>query len=439
MRRGTSRLLSAIALSRSSEYRKPGRYADGNRLFLHVRDSGKREWLFRYLAPSGRKRDMVLGEYDRPGSHDRRVAGPISLDKARELADKARTLLAEGIDPLDVRADERRRQAHAEAEQRAAKKAQRDLKRLTLANVARAYHKRAIVGHVRNDKHEAQWISSLENHLPDTIWHQTIDAIRPGDLLDALTETQRETPETARRIRQRLDLIFADAAMRELCAANPAAAIRKELGKRRGKVRPGQFAAMPYADLPAFIGRLRGQVGPAARALEFAVLTAARTTEVLGAKWNEFDMDAAVWTVPAERMKAGEPHAVYLSERALAILRGQKGVDATYVFPSPVIEGQALSNMAMLTLLRRMGLGGKVTAHGFRATFSTWANETGAARPDVVEAVLAHKEGDAVRRAYNRAQFIVDRRALLAAWADYVEGHESKHGGKVVALPRAGK
>jgi integrase len=172
------------------------------------------------------------------------------------------------------------------------------------------------------------------------------------------------------------------------------------------------------------MARLREQKGIAARALEFAVLTAARTGEVIGATWAELDLDAGLWTVPGSRMKGGEQHVVYLSQRAVEIVKAAKDYGGeTHVFPSPTDKAAALSNMAMLTLLRRMDADKRTTVHGLcRASFSTWANETGAARGEVIEACLAHREGDRVRAAYNRAQFAAERRALLAVWADFCAG-----------------
>lgn len=184
------------------------------------------------------------------------------------------------------------------------------------------------------------------------------------------------------------------------------------------------------------MSRLRAAEGIAARCLEFAVLTTARTTEAIMAEWSEFDLDAALWVVPAARMKAKEAHAVYLSTSALDILKAQQalGMDANLVFPSLRLDGKALSNMAMLTVLGRMGMRDRTTVHGLcRSTFSTWANETGAARPDAIEACLAHEEKNRVRAAYNRAQFTDERRALLAAWADYL----AKPSAQVIALQAA--
>jgi integrase len=197
----------------------------------------------------------------------------------------------------------------------------------------------------------------------------------------------------------------------------------------------GQFAALAYREAPAFMARFREQKGIAACSLEFAMLTAARTGEVLGATWPEFDLLAGVWLMPGERMKGGEDHTVHLVPRALEILAEQKRLGATYFFPSPVLDDSPLSNMGMLTLLKRMDMQDATTVHGLcRATFSTWANETGAARGDVIEACLAHKEADKIRAAYNRAQFMQDRRALLEAWAQYLLTPAVSN---VVELPRA--
>jgi integrase len=179
--------------------------------------------------------------------------------------------------------------------------------------------------------------------------------------------------------------------------------------------------------------------GNSARCLEFTILTGARTRETLMAEWSEFDLQARIWMIPASRMKGHEQHVVYLSERAMAIVEGQKGQNARYVFPSPAGRDAPMSNMSMLTVLRRMGLWSKdapdrVTVHGFRATFSTWPNELGIARPDVIEAALAHHEADRVRKAYNRSQFLNERRVLMTAWGDYLAGKEvtKADGSKVI-------
>lgn len=390
-----------------------GDHSDGDGLLLRIKN-GRGAWVFRFTAPDGRRREMGLGKLVRNSIAE---AGK-SLTAARDQADDARKLLRDGLDPIVAR-DRRREEARRALELR---RVQARAERATLARVAREYHER-VIEPSRTTKHAAQWIASLENHIPDRLWHAPIDAIEAPALLDCIADLQAKIPETASRIRQRLEAIFDDAEFRGLVSGNPARAIRRKLREtKRGRER-GSFAALPYAKLPAFVRTLRRQEGIAARALEFALLTAARTGEVLGATWSEFDLDAGVWTVPAARMKGGERHVVYLTPRAVEIVRQMADIGGAYVFPSPLNPARPLSNMAMLTLLRRLRVDGETTVHGLcRATFSTWAHETGAARPDVIEACLAHREADRVRAAYNRAQFMAERKALLAAWSEYCDG-----------------
>ncbi len=268
----------------------------------------------------------------------------------------------------------------------------------------------------------------MENHVPEDLWDAPIASITAPALLDFLIALRKKLPETAMRIRQRLEAVFEDAIFRGVCSTNPAAATRRKLRESQGRHEKGQFAALPFVDAPAFVTALRAAEGVAARCLEFALLTAARTSEAIGAEWSEIDVDQDVWTIPPARMKAGEPHVVYLGARALELLEGQRGLDKRWLFPSPMLDSKPLSNMAMLTLLDRMGERARTTVHGLcRATFSTWAYETNAARPDVIEACLAHREADKVKAAYNRAQFAAERRALLAAWAEYLSTQPSSN------------
>ncbi len=339
-----------------------------------------------------------------------------SLIGARKAARDARDRLQAGVDPIDERDQRREAAKQAEAD------ARRETKRasLTLARVACEYHER-VIEPSRSAKHAAQWIATLEQHVPRDLWLQPIaDATAPV-LLGPLLNLQRQVPETASRVRQRLDAVFEDAMFHGHCTSNPAAAIRRKLREAQSRKKKGEFAALPYREAPAFMARLRDIEGMAARCLEFAVLTAARTSESLLAEPPEFDLQLGLWTVPAARMKGGEDHVVYLSARAIELVKAQIQLGQRYLFPSPVKPKAPLSNMAMLTLLTRMKMREQTTVHGLcRATFSTWANETAAARPDVIEACLAHKEGDKVKAAYNRAQFAEERKTLLAAWADYL-------------------
>lgn len=413
-----------------------GDHSDGGGLMLRVRgNSGS--WVLRYTAPSGRRREMGLGVARRGSAKD---CGD-SLTAARRQAQDARERLLQGVDPIDAR--EQRREAAKGAE--AAAKAQRARQQLTLKRAAREYHERVIEPRL-SDKHAKQWIKSLENHVPPHIWHKPIDQVEAPELLAALSAVKpherarnvngNTLPETLRRIRQRLDAVFEDAIFHKHCTSNPAAAVRRKMRETLPRKQAGQFAALPYREAPALLARLRQAEGIAPRCLEFAVLTAARTSEALLAEWSEFDLEAALWIVPAERMKAGEEHIVHLSPRALEILKQLQAMrlHRRWVFPSPVLADKPLSNMAMLTVLGRMGMRDRTTVHGLcRATFSTWANETGAARPDVIEACLAHEESNRVRAAYNRAQFSEERRALLVAWATYLATPSAQ----VIPLARA--
>jgi integrase len=399
-----------------------GEYSDGGNLYLRVTESGA-AWVYRYTAPSGRRRQMGLG----PCLRANLAQCGQTLTATRDAAHRVRELLRQGIDPIDQRAHQRGEARLAEDQQRQA----RQREQWTLARCARDYHERVIEPN-RTTKHSAQWISSLENHVPAALWAAPIDGITAPDLLLALTSVSpherarhhRALDETVRRVRQRLEAVFEDAQFHGRCATNPAAAVKRKLVEAKPrKAQRGHLRALDWRDAPALLKRIRGVPGTAARALELAVLTASRTSEVLNAEWSEVDLDAALWLLPAARMKGREAHTVYLSTRAVEILRGQAGQSKRYAFPSPVNMRRPMSNMALTMVLRRLQAEADTTVHGLaRATFSTWANEAGA-RPDVVEACLAHKEADRVRAAYDRSVYSAERRALLARWADYLAGN----------------
>ncbi|MCW5645128.1 MAG: tyrosine-type recombinase/integrase [Rhodoferax sp.] len=394
-----------------------GDHSDGGGLMLRVRGAHS-SWVFRFTSPAGKRREMGMGAAYRSNA----AQAGAELTTARELSANARKLLAAGIDPIDHRGQS----IEAAKQAKDAERAEKSRERWTLARAARDYHER-VIEPSRTPKHAAQWIASLENHMPASIWNAPIASIEAPALLQALSTVRslenpgQRIPETLTRVRQRLDAVFDDAMFHNRCAGNPAAAIKRKMHGVKNKRNTGEFAALPYRDAPAFMARLRAAQGISARCLELAVLTAARTAEVLYVTWSEIDLERATWTVPGQRMKAGEPHFVPLSARAVEILQGQRGMHNTLVFPSFVKPDQPMSNMAMLAVLDRLGVRHQTTVHGLcRATFSTWANETAAARPDVIEACLAHSEADRVRSAYNRAEFTAERRALMDAWADYL-------------------
>ncbi len=393
-----------------------GDHADGGGLFLRVTPEGA-SWVLRFTAPGSRRREMGLGAVQRATL---RTCGN-ALQQVRADVQRQRALLAQGVDPIEKRKEDRVAAAAAIG----ASKSQLKQERETLARVARRYHAEVIEPQ-RSAKHAAQWIASLEQHVPPEIWHAPIDKIRAPDLLEALATLQIRIPVTAGRLRQRLEVIFDDAQFRELCVANPAQLVKRKLAQRPSGRKTGNFAALHYSKVPTFVKSLRVHPGMAAKALEFGLLCAARTGEILGCRFAEID-DAGVWRVPGVRMKGGQEHTVFLSPRAREIVEAQRSIGGAYVFPSLADKDKPMSNMAMLSVLRRMRIDAETTVHGVcRASFSSWANECGVARPDVVEAALAHREADRVRAAYNRASFDSERRDLLAAWANYCDGKVPK-------------
>ncbi len=398
-----------------------GDLSDGGGLTLRVRE-GVARWTFRYTSPAGKRRELGLGVD--PRASLQQIGA--TLKTTRTLAHQAREQVRLGVDPVEARKDSRQAARQVEVTKKADK--QRDY--WTLCRCARDYHEREVERDTKiSPRHAAQWISSLENHVPRELWHAPIHTIEPQPLLTGLSKIKPhararrhgDLGETVRRILQRLSSVFDDAIFYKRCTLNPAAAITAKLSKAKPRAPSKPLRHLDYREAPALLARIRAVPGTAARALEFAVLCAARTGEVLGCEWSEINLDTAVWRVPGSRMKGGEDHDVFLSAAAVQVLKLQRGQHPRWVFPTPQSLDKPLSNEGMRAVLKRIGAHGDTTPHGLaRGTFSTWANDTNAARPDVVEACLAHKEEDRVRRAYNHAAFTEERRALLAAWADHL-------------------
>lgn len=398
-----------------------GDHLDGSGLLLRVR-APHASWVYRFTAPSGKRREMGLGVCDR--SDFGCIAR--SLDKARSAAEMARGLLKQGFDPIDRRNDikaECRAQA-SQSQQAAAKR-----KHWTLARCARQYHEQFIEPK-RSAKHAAQWIASLENHIPDSIWHSPIHRITAPCLWAAISsirplETARNVgglSETMRRLQQRLKVVFTDAIFRDVCTDNPAEGLAQRLNELDNPRKRSHLRALHYSHVPGLASRLRSTPGVASASLEFAILTAARTSEVLLAEWSEFDIEGKTWTIPPSRTKSRREHTVHLSKQALEVLRIQKDTHTRIVFPSSMKPNSPQSNMAMLDLLDKIGQRESTTVHGLcRATFSTWANETDVARPEVIEAALAHTV-PFMAGAYNRATYRAERVVLLDKWGAYVGG-----------------
>lgn len=405
--------LKALALHKAGD----GDYPDGHGLHVKI-VKGRARATFRFTSPAGIRREMGLGPINRSSLAETGRG----LTIVRDLAHEKRKLLREGIDPIEKKNADREQELAVVLAAKAKTKAEA----MTLARAARSFHEREIEPQKKlTEKHKGEWIASLERCVPEELWHRAVDTIDAPTLLDAMVPLQSRVPETARRVRQRLELVFDDLEFRGGLASgkNPARAIRSRMERQAPERSRDGFRFLPYAKVPTFVRQLRGQPGVAARALEFALLTASRTAEVIGATWDEFNFEAREWTVPAERMKAGEKHVVHLSDAAINVLTEVRVLDDQIVFLSPARKRQALSNMGMLELIKRMKLDKVTTVHGLcRKSFSTWANETGAARPDVIEAALAHRESNAVRAAYNRAQFLQERRQLLDSWASFCAG-----------------
>ncbi|MGJ3264307.1 MAG: tyrosine-type recombinase/integrase [Salinarimonas sp.] len=395
--------------------RKPGRYGDGGGLWLQVSPSGTKSWALRY-SREGKARQMGLGAYPL-----------VTLAMARERAiDERRKILA-GFDPIAERRAERTA-AKVEA-----------AKAVTFAECAERY----IAAHEatwRNPKHRAQWRATIAAYVNPVFGALPVAAVDTGLVMRALEPIWNEKPETAGRVRGRVELVLDWAAARGFRAGENPARWRGHLDKllpARGKVaKVKHHAALPWQDAPAFMGELRAMGGVSPRALEFAILTAARTGEVIGARWEEVDLAAGVWTIPGERMKAGREHRVPLSPRAAEILS-----DAPREAGNPFVfiggkRGAGLSNMAMLATLRRMGRG-ELTAHGFRSTFRDWAAEATAYPAEVAEMALAHTIESKVEAAYRRGDLFGKRRRLMAEWARHCERPAERAGGNVQAIREA--
>ncbi len=390
--------LTALKVERA---KKAGMYADGGGLYLRVTPQGTKNWVLRFMLDR-RPRWMGLGPLTLYGLAD-----------ARAKALDARRKRHEGIDPIEARRADRARQRLDVA------------KEITFEQCAESYINSHRAGW-RNDKHAGQWSATLATYAYPVIGALPVQGVDTGLVLKVLEPIWTTKPETASRVRGRLESILDFAKARGYRAGENPARWRGHLDKLlppRAKVRRVEHhAALPYADLPAFMTSLRAQQGISARALEFAILTAARTGEIIGARWNEIDPLDKSWTVPAERMKAHREHRVPLSARALTILEEMKAAmngDAgdAFVFPGGKTRAP-LSNMAFLMLLRRMGRN-DLTAHGFRATFKTWASERTGCQNEIVETALAHVIGGKVEQAYMRGDLFEKRRRLMAQWATF--------------------
>jgi integrase len=374
--------LSPLTIAQLTE---PGKYHDGLGLYLHISPTGNKSWAFRYMIDR-KAREQGLGPLH-----------TVNLAEARNRARESRQLILDGRDPLNVK---RNVLAARRLEQ---------AKTITFRQAVSEFLKSSKVQHLTNDKHRKQWTSTLHSVFP-FLGDLPLNQIDPALMLQALKPMWERTPETASRLRGRIERVFDWAKpIGYFQGDNPAQwdLLRDHLPAKE-KVK--HLKAMPYADLPAFMADLRKRDTMSARALEFTILTAVRTQESIGAKWSEIDQ--ATWTIPAVRMKMKRDHRVPLTERAIEILSELPRL-GDRVFPRAA--------GAMLVLLQGM-VGNGYTVHGFRSSFSDWARDKTDYPRDVIEMALAHTVRDKSEAAYRRGDALEKRRDLMAQWGQYVGG-----------------
>lgn len=366
----------------------PGRYQDGDGLMLNIGKTGKKSWILRHQH-QGKRRDFGLGS-----------ATDIGLAEARERAADLRKQLRQGVDPTEE------------------KKVARAVAAIpTFRAAAEAVHEQHKLGW-KNGKHQAQWLATLEAYAFPTLGKLRVDKIDNGHILDVLLPIWLAKPETARRVRQRIGLVLDYCHAKHWRAAEaPMRSVSRALPKQ--PKRDGHFAAMPYADVPTYLSKLRERVSFGRLALEAAILTACRSGEVRGARWTEFDLDAGKWTIPAERMKGGEAHMVTLSPAAVDCFQRARLLrlsNTDLVFPG-LQPDREMSDMTLLKILRDQAL--NYTVHGFRSAFRDWAAEKTNFPREIAEAALAHINPNETERAYLRTDHGGKRRKLLDAWGAF--------------------
>ena len=391
MRRNMARQPKRLTARTVATLRKPGRHADGGNLYLTISKTGagiSRRWTFLYSL-AGKQREAGFGP-----------AAAVTLAEAREKAAGYRSMLAKGIDPLDAK--------KVGQEAAAARKTFGQCADELIKSKRREW---------RSEVHAGQWRTTIDSYC-GPIMDAPIDEIDTQAVLGVLQPLWQRIPETASRLRGRIEAVLDYGKANGLRAGENPAAWRGHLAlilPKRGKLTRGHHAAMPYRDLPEFIEKLRDTESIHALALEFLVLTAARSGEVLGVTWDEIDIDAQVWVIPASRMKAGREHRVPLSSRAVEIVERMAEVRTGDLVFAGQRRRRPLSGAAIGALVT------SATVHGFRSSFRDWAGEETSFPREIAEQALAHATGDATERAYRRGDALEKRRALMEAWASYCE------------------
>jgi integrase len=406
-----ARTLNRLSAFKVDKAKKPGMYADGGGLYLRVADGGSKQWIYRYVT-NGRPRDMGIGPVQ-----------VLTLAEAREKAREAAKLRLEGVDPI----------AHKHATRAAAAVAAASA--MTFRQCAEGFIKDNEASW-SNHKYRLEWQRSLAAYVFPVLGNLPVAAVDTPLVLKVVKPLWQRVPETASRVRGRIENVLGWATVHHYRSGDNPARWQGHLEHALPTVVKGEhFAAMPYAEVPAFMAKLREQTGVPARCLEFAVLTAARLSEALQATWDEVDLDNAAWTIPGARMKAGKEHRVPLSAAALAVLKDMLAIrHSDYVFPG-ARHGKAIGKNMPLRLLNEI-TGTGATVHGFRSSFRDWAAERTSYPREVAEMALAHAIPDAVEAAYRRGDLFDKRRKLMDAWAAYCAKVETD-AGKVVALARA--
>lgn len=380
---------------------KPGKYSDGGNLYLIVSETGSRKWVLRFTWRGGAK-EMGLGS-----------ANDVPLADARQGAADARRTLAKGLNPIDER--------------------KRDDGIPTFGEMADDVCETLSAG-FRNEKHKAQWRMTLTTYAAP-LRAKPVDTVSTDDVLAVLKSIWTAKPETASRLRGRIEKVLDAAKAKAYRSGENPARWRGHLDHllpKPQKLTRGHHAALAYEAVPAFVTGLRQREATAARALEFCILTAARSGEVIGLHRTEIDFEKKVWTVPATRMKAGREHRVPLSPRAFAIVKEMASAHAGDFLFQGQRRNKPLSNMAMDMMLRRMKQN-DVTVHGFRSSFRDWAGNLSSFPRELAETALAHVIGDKAEQAYRRSDALEKRRKLMEAWASYCEPRTA---GSVVPMQR---
>jgi integrase len=388
---------------------KPGRHADGEGLHLLVKPSGARSWVYRFML-NRVSRDVGLSRCPEAIALLQKTgANELTLAQARGISSIYRMKVKFGIDPL---AERQEVIASAKAEKRAEQAAAVTFE--AMAEIYLATKERSW----RNAKHRQQWRNTLKTYAFPVLGDMRVGDIETSHILRVLEPLWDEKTETASRVRGRIEAILDAAKVREYRTGENPARWRGHLAQilpARTKLSRGHHRAAPYDEVPSILSALRSHSAIGALALEFTILTAARTGEAIGATWEEIDFQKGVWTIPAHRMKAGREHRVPLSDQALTILHSVEELGKTHIFPGQ--RGGPISGMTMLMLLRRMLT--DVTVHGFRSSFRDWAAECTGYSHEVCEMALAHTIGNKAEAAYRRGDLFEKRRRLMADWATY--------------------